>query len=95
MEGIELGKAISTYGIPIVTGMFLVLICWLVRYFVVNFMEIFKKEIPKLGKIVKEDSDNTVKVTESVNKLTGVISNHLVHNIDKLTTEIQRMNEKK
>ena len=95
MEGIELGKAISTYGIPIITGMFVVLICWLVRYFAVNFMEIFKEEIPKLGKIVKEDSDNTAKATEAVDKLTVVISNHLVHNIDKLTSEIQRMNEKK
>lgn len=29
MEGIELGKAISEYGIAIVTSIFLVLICWL------------------------------------------------------------------
>jgi len=29
MGGIELGKAINQYGIAIVTGIFLVLICWL------------------------------------------------------------------
>lgn len=34
MEGIEIGKAISEYGIAIVTGIFLVLICWLVRYLI-------------------------------------------------------------
>ncbi|MBA7534062.1 hypothetical protein ES705_26308 [subsurface metagenome] len=34
MLGIEIGKAISDYGIAIVTGIFLVLICWLVRYLI-------------------------------------------------------------
>ena len=35
MGAIELGKAISEYGIPIITGIFLALIVWLVRHFVV------------------------------------------------------------
>ena len=34
MVGIELGKAISEYGIAIITGIFLVLICWLVRHLI-------------------------------------------------------------
>lgn len=34
MEGIEIGKAISEYGISIITGIFLVLVCWLVRYLI-------------------------------------------------------------
>ncbi|RXG65294.1 hypothetical protein ES695_08550, partial [Candidatus Atribacteria bacterium 1244-E10-H5-B2] len=34
MLGIEIGKAISEHGINIVTGIFLVLVCWLVRYLV-------------------------------------------------------------
>jgi len=34
MNPIDLGKAIAEYGIPIITGIFLVLICWLVRYLI-------------------------------------------------------------
>jgi len=88
-------NAVSKYGAIAISGILIALIVWLVKYFVINFMDMFKNEIPKLGKIVKEDSDNTVRVKESVDQLTNVISNHLVHNIDKLTSEIQRMNEKK
>jgi len=88
-------NAVSKYGAIAISGVLICLIIWLVKYFVINFMDMFKNEIPKLAEIVKEDSDNTVKVTESVNELKAVISNHLVHNIDKLTTEIQRMNDKK
>ena len=34
MGGIEVGKAISEYGIEVVTGICLVLIVWLVRYLI-------------------------------------------------------------
>ena len=34
MNPIELGKAIADYGIPIITAICLILICWLVRYLI-------------------------------------------------------------
>ena len=58
-------------------------------------LNIVDSSLKDLGKTVKEDSDNTATMTKSVNKLEEVISNHLVHNIDKLTKEIQNMNEKR
>ena len=65
---------------------------------IVMCLLLFFKMLPRLDKLdktVTKDSDNTEKMTKSVDKLTDVISNHLVHNIDKLTTEISRMNGKK
>ena len=59
---------------------------------------IFFKLLPRIDKMektVSKDSDNTETMTKSVDALNNVISNHLVHNMDKLTTEIQRMNDKK
>lgn len=57
MEGIEIGKAISDYGIAIVTGIFLVLICWLVRYLITeqsknmkSILSMFKVELKALHK---------------------------------------------
>ena len=55
MEGIEIGKAISEYGIAVVTGIFLVLICWLVRYLITeqsknmkSILSMFKVELKSL-----------------------------------------------
>ena len=57
MEGIEIGKAISEYGIAIVTGIFLVLVCWLVRYLIKEqsknmktVLDLFKVELKALHK---------------------------------------------
>jgi len=57
MEGIEIGKAIDQYGIAIVTGIFLVLICWLVRYLIKeqsknmkSILSMFKVELKALHK---------------------------------------------
>ena len=50
MEGMEIGKAISDYGIAIVTGIFLVLICWLVRYLITEILKMFKNELKALHK---------------------------------------------
>ena len=57
MGGIEIGKAISEYGIAIVTGIFLVLICWLVRYLIKeqsknmkSILSMFKVELKALHK---------------------------------------------
>ena len=59
---------------------------------------IFFKLLPRIDKMektVSKDADNTETMTKSVDDLKDVISNHLVHNIDKLTNEISRMNDKK
>jgi len=58
---------------------------------ILNIVDVSLKD---LGKTVKEDSDNTANMTKSVYELKDVISNHLVHNIEKLTSEISRMNNK-
>ena len=50
MEGIEIGKAISDYGIAIITGIFLALICWLVRYLITEILKMFKNELKVLHK---------------------------------------------
>jgi len=57
MEGIEIGKAISEYGIAIITGIFLVLVCWLVRYLIKEqsknmktVLDLFKVELKALHK---------------------------------------------
>ena len=57
MGGIEIGKAISEYGIAIITGIFLVLVCWLVRYLIKEqsknmktVLDLFKVELKALHK---------------------------------------------
>ncbi len=57
MNPIELGKAIAEYGIPIVTGICLALIVWLVRYLIKeqsktnkNILSMFKVELKALHK---------------------------------------------
>lgn len=65
---------------------------------IVMCLLLFFKMLPRLDKIdetVIKDSENTAKVEVAVDKLTDVISNHLVHSIEKLTTEVSRLNGKK
>ena len=57
MNPIEIGKAIDTYGIAIITGIFLGLICWLVRYLITeqsknmkSILSMFKVELKALHK---------------------------------------------
>jgi len=57
MNPIEIGKAISEYGIAIITGIFLVLICWLVRHLIneqsktnKDILGMFKVELKALHK---------------------------------------------
>ena len=59
---------------------------------ILNIVDVSLKD---LDKTVKENTENTVKMTGSVDDLKDVIGNHLVHNIEKLTNEISRLNEKK
>ena len=58
----------------------------------------FYKLLPKIDKMdetIQKDSENTEKVGEAVNSLKDIIDNHLVHSIDKLTTEVSRLNGRK
>ena len=55
MNPIELGKAIAEYGIPIITAICLILICWLVRYLIKeqsktnkSILSMFKVELKAL-----------------------------------------------
>lgn len=57
MNPIELGKAIAEYGIPIITAICLVLICWLVRYLIKeqsktnkSILSMFQTELKALHK---------------------------------------------
>jgi len=91
MEGIELGKAISDYGIAIITGIFLVLICWLVRYLITeqsknmkSILSMFKIELKALHKDgIKNASLNRRTIT-----MIGILSEYLNHhfngNMDKV-----------
>ena len=60
-----------------------------------TILNIVDSSLKDLKETVKEDSHNTAKMTESVGELKNIIGNHLVHNIEKLTEQIQRMNDKK
>lgn len=53
-----------------------------------KILNIVDGSLKDMKKVVVKDSENT-------EKLTDVISNHLAHNIEKLTNEISRMNGKK
>ena len=50
MEAIELGKAIAEYGVPIITGILLVLIVWLVKHFVMQ-QDNTMKEVINMSKV--------------------------------------------
>jgi len=78
--GIEIGKAISDYGIAIVTGIFLVLICWLVRYLITeqsknmkSILSMFKVELKALH---KGDATNARLNRKSINMI-GALSEYL------------------
>lgn len=91
-----------------VIGVLIVLFSWLVWYLVRSLVSMFKNELVEISKNVKQDSDNTEKVEETMNKLDHTIRNDLFHVIEAdskntiavkdaikdLTIEIKRMNEK-
>ena len=67
-----------------------------------KILDIVNVSLKDMEKTVSKDSENTVAMNDStvamkvsVDELKEVISNHLVHNIEKLTNEISRMNGKK
>lgn len=80
MEGIEIGKAISEYGISIVTGICLVLIVWLVRYLIKeqsktnkSILSMFKIELKALH---KGDQTNARLTRKSITMI-GALSEYL------------------
>lgn len=91
MNPIELGKAISEYGIAIVTGIFLVLISWLVRYLITeqsknmkSILSMFKVELKALHKDGLTNARLNRKSISMVGKLTEYMNRHFNGNIDKI-----------
>jgi hypothetical protein len=100
MEGIEIGKAISEYGIAIVTGIFLVLVCWLVRYLIKEqsknmktVLDMFKVELKALHKDgLKNASLNRRSIT-MIGTLSEYLNKHFNGCTDKLNPK-KKINEK-
>jgi len=91
MEGIELGKAISEYGIGIVTGIFLVLICWLVRYLIKEqsknnkeILGLFKVELKALHSDGLKNARLNRKSISMLVTLTEYLNRHFNGNFDKV-----------
>ena len=68
MNPIELGKAISDYGIAIITGIFLVLICWLVRYLIKEQSKNMKDIISMSRVELKAVGDSMDKMQKTMQK---------------------------
>ena len=91
MEGIEIGKAISDYGIAIITGIFLVLVCWLVRYLIKEqsknmktVLDLFKVELKALHKDgLKNASLNRRSIT-----MIGTLSEYLNKHFNGYTDKV-------
>jgi len=91
MEGIELGKAISEYGIAIITGIFLVLVCWLIRYLIKEqsknmkeILSLFKVELKALHKDgLKNASLNRRSIT-----MIGTLSEYLNKHFNGYTDKV-------
>jgi hypothetical protein len=91
MEGIELGKAISEYGIAIVTGIFLVLVCWLIRYLIreqsknmKNVLDMFKVELKALHKDGLKNASLNRKSINMMATLTEYLNRHFNGCADKV-----------
>ena len=91
MNPIELGKAISDYGIAIITGIFLVLIVWLVRYLITeqsknmkSILSMFKMELKALHKDGLTNARLNRKSISMVGTLTEYLNRHFNGNIDRV-----------
>ena len=68
MGGIELGKAIDTYGIAIITAILLGLIVWLVKHFVTQ-QDKTMKDIINMAKVeMKSIGDTMEKMQKTIQK---------------------------
>jgi len=91
MIGIELGKAISDYGIAIITGIFLVLVCWLIRYLIKeqskNMKEVLgmvKVELKSLHKDGLKNANLNRKSISMLGTLTEYLNRHFNGCADKV-----------
>jgi len=91
MPGIEIGKAISEYGISIVTGIFLALVCWLVRYLIKeqsknmkNVLAMFKEELKTLHKDSLLNARLNRKSITMIGALTEYLNRHFNGCTDKV-----------
>ena len=91
MEGIELGKAISDYGIAIITGIFLVLIVWLVRYLITeqsknmkSILSMFKVELKALHKDGLKNANLNRKSIFMIKSLAEYFNKYFNGNDDKV-----------
>lgn len=68
MGPIEIGKAIADYGIPIITGILLMLVVWLVRYLIVGQSKTMK-DIISMSKVEMKAIGNTMeKMQKTIQK---------------------------
>lgn len=91
MEGIEIGKAISEYGIAIITGIFLVLVCWLVRYLIKeqsknmkDILSMFKVELKALHKDGLKNASLNRKSITMIGTLSEYLNKHFNGYSDKV-----------
>ena len=91
MNPIELGKAISDYGIAIVTGIFLVLISWLVRYLIKeqsknmkSILGMFKVELKALHK----DGLTNARLNRKSISMMGTLTQYLNKNFNGCADKI-------
>jgi len=100
MEGIELGKAISEYGIAIITGIFLVLVCWLIRYLIKeqsknmkDILSMFKVELKALHKDGLKNASLNRKSITMIGSLSEYLNRHFNGCADKVNFK-KKTNEK-
>ena len=84
MEGIEIGKAIDTYGIAIITGIFLALICWLVRHLIreqsSNMKEILnmsKVELKAIQESIQKGNSTNARLNRKSITMIGILTEYL------------------
>ncbi|MBA7572371.1 hypothetical protein ES708_14151 [subsurface metagenome] len=91
MNPIELGKAIAEYGIPIITGICLALIVWLVRRLVneqsntnKSILGMFKKELKDLHKDGQKNARLNRKSITMITALTEYLNLHFNNCVEKV-----------
>lgn len=91
MFGIEVGKMIAEYGIPIITGICLALIVWLVRRLVneqsdtnKDILGMFKKELKDLHKDGQKNARLNRKSISMLTALAEYLNRYLNGCVDKI-----------
>jgi len=104
MGGIEIGKAISEYGISIITGIFLVLVCWLVRYLIKEqsknmkaILGMFQKELKSLHNDGLANARLNRKSITMIGALTEYLNRYFNGCADKVNfkRKVKKANEQK